>query len=148
MGLMSKRKGRAGEQEAVRSLTEAFGDIATFARNSMQAHGVAVSGNQSDILTNLPYAFEVKRTEDFKPKPWIEQARRQVGTGCLPVVMHRSNGEPWRFLFELHGPEFIRMVRAIHAFNKLPQAVQAHILAGPARKGSDLLTSEGTNAAE
>jgi Holliday junction resolvase len=143
MGLMSRNKGKTGERELCKLLRESLGDIGTFERNSMQAHGEARSGYQADILTNLPLDLEVKRTEEFKPKPWLEQARAQSKGDGLPVVAHRSNGEPWRFLMELTGAEFCRMVRALHMFNKLPKEVQAKLLAGPQGVASDLLTHEG-----
>lgn len=147
MGMMSKRKGRAGEQELCRLLKEALGDIGLFERNSMQAHGIE-GMSQKDILTNLPLAIECKRTEDFNPKKWLVQARTQNEAGRLPVVAHRANGEPWRFLFELTGPEFIRMVRGLVMFQKLPVEEQRRLLAGGTKVGSDLLHIEGSNAAE
>jgi hypothetical protein len=145
MGLMSKRKGRAGEQELCRLLRESLGDIGCFERNSMQAHGAARSGGQRDVLTNLPLDIECKRTEEFKPKQWLEQARSQQGTG-LPVVAHRSNGEPWRFLFELTGAEFCRVVRALEFYKKHREPGLREALALSAEQMQRL--TEGTNAAE
>lgn len=118
MGRMSKRKGKTGEQELCRLLRESLGDIGAFERNSMQSHGAAASGSQRDILTNLPLDIECKRTEDFNPKKWLQQARSQQTEDGLPLVAHRSNGEPWRFLFELTGAEFCRVVRALVFYKK------------------------------
>jgi hypothetical protein len=115
MGLMSKRKGRTGEQEVRRMLTDNLGDLGCFERNSMQAHNIK-GMSQKDILTNLPFAIEVKRTEAKLYRQWLEQAREQNETGCLPVLAHRSNGEPWRFIMELTPAEFFHVVRAIHHY--------------------------------
>lgn len=115
MGLMSKRKGRLGEQEIRRLLIDNLGDIGRFERNSMQAHNVE-GMSQKDILTNLPFAIEVKRTEAKLYRQWLEQARSQNEPGNLPVLAHRSNGEPWRFLMEMSPMEFFHVVRAIHHF--------------------------------
>lgn len=148
MGLMSRNKGKVGEREVCTLLREHLGDIGVFERNSMQAHGEARSGSQVDILTNLPIAPEVKRTEDFQPKKWLEQARSQARGGKLPMVFHRANGQPWRILFELHPQEFFRIMRALALFNSLPKAEQARLLAGNKAPASDLLTHEDSNAVE
>lgn len=147
MGLMSRNKGKTGERELCALLRESLGNIAAFERNSMQSHGEARTGMQWDILTNLPIALEVKRTEDVNPKKWLEQARRQAKGDRLPVVAHRSNGEPWKFLFELTPREFCRVMRAVHMFNKLPPEVQERMLRGPAIAGSDHLIG-GPNATD
>lgn len=147
MSMMSKRKGKTGEQEVCRLLRESLGDIGMFIRNSMQAHGVSQSGTQADILTNLPLAPEVKRTEDFNPRKWLLQARSQATGDRLPVVIHRANGEPWRFLFELNGAEFCRVVRAVHMFNKLPKETQAKLLSWSPQDGGALQLPNGGNDA-
>jgi hypothetical protein len=117
MGLMSKRKGRLGEQEVRRMLTELLGDLGTFERNSMQAHNLG-KVHQKDILTNLPLSIEVKRTEAKLYRQFIEQARAQTQNGELPVLFHRSNGEPWRVVMELTPAEFAHLIRAWHHFHR------------------------------
>jgi hypothetical protein len=117
MGMFAKRKGRAGEQEVCRLLKAGLGDLGAFERNSMQAH--AIEGmSQKDILTNLPLAIEVKRTEAKLYRQWLEQAREQNDPGNFPVLAHRSNGEPWRFVMELSIAEFFRFVRALTFYQK------------------------------
>lgn len=117
MGLMSKRKGRLGEQEVCTILRQLLGDIAAFERNSMQAHNVE-GMSKKDILTNLPLAIEVKRTEARTYKAFLEQARSQAMGGELPVLFHRSNGEPWKVVLELTPAEFAHLIRAYVAFTK------------------------------
>lgn len=139
MALFSRNKGKAGERELCAMLRASLGDLSPFERNSMQAHGEERTGDQTDVLCTIPWAFEVKRTELFKPKQWLEQARRQAKVPRVPVVAHRASHEPWRFLFELTGAEFCRVVRAVHMFNALPRAEQARLLRGPMAAGSDNL---------
>lgn len=117
MGLMSKRKGRTGEQEVRALLTAGLGDLGAFERNSMQAHGIQ-GMSQKDILTNLPLAIEVKRTEAKLYRQWLEQARKQNEPGAFPVLAHRANGEPWRFIVEFTPMEFFHFVRAIVHYAK------------------------------
>lgn len=112
MGAFSKRKGRLGEQEVRRLLTELLGDVGTFERNSLQAHNIK-GMSQKDILTNLPLAIEVKRTEAKLYRQWLEQARSQTGKGEFPVLFHRDNGKPWRIVMELTPAEFERFVRSL-----------------------------------
>jgi hypothetical protein len=117
MGLMSKRKGRLGEQEVCALLRQLLGDVAAFERNSMQAHNIE-GMSQKDVLTNLPAAIEVKRTEAKLYRQWLEQARSQAQNEELPVLFHRSNGEPWRVLMELSPVEFAHIMRALLHFTK------------------------------
>lgn len=117
MGRMSKRKGRLGEQEVCTILRQLLGDIAAFERNSMQAHNIQ-GMSKKDVLTNLPVAIEVKRTEAKTYRQFLEQARSQVTNGELPVLFHRSNGEPWKVVLELTPTEFAHLIRAYIHFTK------------------------------
>ncbi len=156
MGLMSKRKGRSGEQEVCALLRAGIGDLGAFERNSMQAHNIE-GMSQKDVLTNLPFAIEVKRTEAKLYRQWLEQARAQNEPGNFPVLAHRANGEPWRFVIEMSPMEFFHFARAILFYAKHGQpglrgpaftegmrqlkiATDAGRLPGP--------DSEGSNAAD
>jgi hypothetical protein len=143
MGLMSKRKGRLGEQEVCTILRQLLGDVAAFERNSMQAHNNGMS--KKDILTNLPLAIEVKRTEAKTYRQFLDQARNQAVDPELPVLFHRSNGEPWKVVMELSPTEFAHLIRAWLHFMKSGK---------PGLKGLDYnkvlaaIESEESNAAE
>ena len=90
MGMMSRRKGAAGEREAAEKLNEVLG---TKFHRGRQYHG----GPESpDLAGDLPgLHLEVKRVEALRLYPSLEQARRDAATDQVPAVMHRTNRKPW-----------------------------------------------------
>lgn len=88
MGAMSRRKGQRGEREAA----EALRAIGIEAHRTGQTCGL----DSPDVQTALPGVWmEVKRTERLNLRAAMEQAARDGGISRLPVVLHRSNRQPW-----------------------------------------------------
>ena len=53
-----------------------------------------------DVVTNLPWHFEVKRVEAGNPYKWLKQAQRDCGKK-VPVVAHRKTREEWVVILTL-----------------------------------------------
>jgi hypothetical protein len=108
MGMMSRRKGAAGEREAAEKLNEVLG---TKFHRGRQYHG----GPESpDLAGDLPgLHLEVKRVEALRLYPSMEQARRDAGTGEVPAVMHRMNKKPWVVI--VYADDLIRLLDVVDA---------------------------------
>lgn len=113
MGLFARNKGRRGEQEFCTDLRENLGDLGTFERNSMQSR---MGGK--DVLTNLPYAFEVKRAEKPAFNQWLVQASEQAAPNEVPVVVWRQNGKPWLLVLAVNLSTFCHIARAVWWYHK------------------------------
>jgi len=97
----SRAKGCRGEREFANLLKAAGHE----ARRGQQFAG----GNDSpDVVTSLPYHFEVKRTEALSLYKAMAQAKRDAVRGKPPVVAHKRNGEEW--LVVLRFEDFLKMV--------------------------------------
>ncbi len=106
MGMMSRRKGAAGEREAARKLTEILGT--RFVRGRQFRGGP----DSPDLAGELPgLHVEVKRVERLRIWEAVAQARRDAGTEQVPVVMHRANGKPWVMIVE--AELLIRLLDAV-----------------------------------
>lgn len=90
----SKQKGARGEREFAAFLTERGYE----ARRGQQFKG---GEDSPDVLTNLPFHFEVKRTERFQPHEALAQAVRDSNGGKVPVVAHRRNRGEWVALLRM-----------------------------------------------
>ena len=108
MGMMSRRKGAAGEREAAEKLNEVLG---TKFHRGRQYHG----GPESpDLAGDLPgLHLEVKRVEALRLYPSLEQARHDAGTGEVPAVMHRMNKKPWVVI--VYADDLIRLLDVVDA---------------------------------
>jgi Holliday junction resolvase len=89
----SRRKGVRGELELAHWLVERGFD----ARRGQQFRG---GDDSPDIITNLPYHIEVKRTERLQLYDAMEQAIRDSG-GDVPIVAHRRNRGEWLAIMRL-----------------------------------------------
>jgi hypothetical protein len=86
-----RQKGASGEREFSKLLTEQLG---VSARRSQQYAGGSVES--SDVLTELPYHFEVKRVEKLNLAEAMAQAIRDgEASGMTPLVVHRRNRGEW-----------------------------------------------------
>ena len=89
MRINSRNKGKRGELEAAKAVTECLG---VAARRGQQFSGL----EGEDIVTDLDGVhFEVKRTERLNLYKAMEQATLDAGTNDVPVVLHRKNNEQW-----------------------------------------------------
>lgn len=84
----SRQKGARGEREFAEYLRAHGHD----ARRGQQFAG----GPESpDVVSNLPFHWEVKRVEALQLYPALAQAIRDAKDGTVPVVAHRKNGQEW-----------------------------------------------------
>lgn len=104
MGKMSKTKGKVGEREVARLLTEAGFP----ARRGQQFKG---GGDSPDVVCDgLPgMHIEVKRTERFQLYPALTQAIADGDDLETPVVFHRSNGNEW--VVVLRAADFLSIMK-------------------------------------
>lgn len=89
-GNTSRQKGKRGERELARLLTEQGFE----ARRGVQYRG---GPDSPDVLCpDLPdLHFEVKRTERLRLYDAVEQAVAEAGDNQVPVVAHRRNRHGW-----------------------------------------------------
>lgn len=88
----AKRKGSAGERELLH-LLEAHGIPAH--RNLQQFVGGVDNPDIAATVCGLPVHLEVKRQERLRLSAAVAQAVHDANNHALPVVVHRSNRQPW-----------------------------------------------------
>lgn len=95
MGRSQRDKGKRGERELARVLSSYGYDC----HRGQQNRG---GGDSPDVVGLDGVHVECKRVEALNVEKAMEQARRDSeGSGNLPVVMHRKNGEPWKATCDL-----------------------------------------------
>lgn len=94
MSVMQKRKGKDGENELARLLTERLGTVVKRNLGQSRAGG-------HDLL--LPgWAVEVKRASSPQLATWWQQTLLQArNAGTRPVLAYRLDRAPWRFVVRL-----------------------------------------------
>jgi len=93
MPINSKQKGKTGELEAAKLLSEIFG---TNCRRGVQYQG----GPDSPDVVGIPgIHFEVKRCESLSIYTAMDQAERDSGID-VPCVLHRRNHRGWLFVVQ------------------------------------------------
>lgn len=97
----SRAKGCRGEREFANELKKAGHE----ARRGQQFSGL---GDAPDVVSDLPFHFEVKRTESLSLYVAMAQAIRDAAPGKPPVVVHKRNGKEW--LVALRLEDFLRLV--------------------------------------
>ena len=100
----SCQKGKVGEREWRDVLREKGFE----ARRGRQFSG---SEDSPDVVSNLPFHFEVKRVEALNIDKAVEQAQRDCGKK-VPVVAHRKNKRPW--LVTMLAEDWLSLVREKH----------------------------------
>lgn len=90
----SRAKGCRGEREFAGELRKAGHD----ARRGQQFSGL---GESPDVVSSLPFHFEVKRTESLSLYTAMAQAIRDAAPGKPPVVAHKRNGKEWLVVMRL-----------------------------------------------
>lgn len=97
----SRQKGARGEREFAEQLRQAGHE----ARRGQQFSG---SPDSPDVVSNLPFHFEVKRTESLSLYTAMEQAMRDCAPGKKPVVAHKRNGKQW--LVAMNLTDFLALI--------------------------------------
>lgn len=87
-----KKKGSAGERELLH-LLEAHGIPAH--RNDQRFVGGLERPDIAATVYGVPLHVECKRTERLRLSEAVAQAVRDANGHALPVVVHRSNRQPW-----------------------------------------------------
>ena len=88
----AKRKGSSGERELLH-LLEAHGIPAH--RNDQRFVGGLDRPDIAAEVGGIPLHVEVKRQERMRLSAAVNQAVRDANGHALPVVVHRSNRQPW-----------------------------------------------------
>ena len=95
MGRSQRRKGKDGELE----LSHELSSYGYECHRGQQHRG---GGDSPDVVGLDGIHIECKRVEHLNVEKAMEQAREDSeGSGDLPVVMHRRNGEPWKATCDL-----------------------------------------------
>ena len=103
-GKASRNKGKVGEREAAKVLSELLG--IEVRRAQQFAGGV----DSADIIGVPGLHVEVKRVERLRLYSAVEQSVNDGGINC-PIVMHRTNKQPW--LVSLRVSDLVRLSRII-----------------------------------
>ncbi len=90
----SRQKGKTGELEASKVLTELLG---VPCRRGQQFSGIG----GADVVGVEGVHFEVKRTQKPQILKAYQQAEEDAKGDDIPVVMHRRNNEPWMITLRL-----------------------------------------------
>lgn len=101
----SCQKGKVGERE----WRDVLKEKGFQARRGQQFSG---SPDSPDVVSNLPFHFEVKRVEALNIDKAMEQAKRDCGKS-VPVVAHRKNKRPW--LVTMVAEDWLELVREKHS---------------------------------
>lgn len=105
MSRSSREKGKRGERELAGRLRELG---VSEAHRGQQYHG----GTDSPDVVGMPGVhIECKRVERLRLHDAMVQSQGDAnGSGDVPVVMHRRNGEPWYVTLGLE--DFVSLYRA------------------------------------
>lgn len=95
----SREKGKRGEREFAAFLRE----NGIEARRGQQYNGL----EGEDVVSSLPYHFEVKRVEKLNIEDAMKQSIKD-SKDKIPVVAHRKNHNEW--LITMRAKDWIRMV--------------------------------------
>ena len=106
MGAKSRRKGKVGELEWAKFLT----DLGLPSRRGQQYSGLEGEDVKTAGLEELAH-WEVKRVEALSLYAAMDQALRDAG-GRIPLVAHRRCRQEW--LVVLRGCDLLRFAEAIH----------------------------------
>lgn len=88
----AKRKGNSAERELLH-LLEAHG-IPAHRNNQAFCGGIDRPDVYAEVC-GLPLHVEVKRQERLRLSAAVAQAVRDANAHALPIVVHRSNRQPW-----------------------------------------------------
>ena len=103
----SQRKGSAGERELLSILKEnGFPDAV---RNDQRYTGGKNNPDISTSFCGIPLHVEAKRAERLNITNAVCQAVRDADGKAFPVVVHRSNRQPWLVTFRLN--DFLEVIR-------------------------------------
>jgi hypothetical protein len=89
MGRSQREKGKRGERQAAKAVSEAIG---VPSRRGVQYQG---GKDSQDIVVQMEGVhWEVKFVERESVRSWVQQAESDAN-GLVPVVLHRKARTPW-----------------------------------------------------
>ena len=93
--MRSRDKGKRGELAFAKYIVERFDGINIDGEPVTCRRGQQFCGGEDspDVITNLPFHFEVKRTERLRLYDALDQAVRDGGSKA--VIAHKANHKPW-----------------------------------------------------
>ncbi len=98
----SNKKGKAGERELARELSEMFG------RKVFRSQQYSGANHDADLLGLPGIHIECKRVESMNLYAWIAQAEKDASVHDVPIVCHRKNDALWLVSLRLDDlPDFI-----------------------------------------
>lgn len=104
MSASSRRKGRAGEREAMgmlQNLVTPLYRVAGLQVPVIELNYAQAAKGGTDLLNVPLLAVEVKRCEQRSPGAWWAQACAAADDlGLEPCVVYRANRKPWRVMVE------------------------------------------------
>jgi hypothetical protein len=107
----ARKKGSGGELEFAKLLNDRFGGVG--ARRSQQYMGAPQS---ADIVSDLPFHFEVKRCQRLQFRDWWAQLRGEA-TDKIGVLAFRWNNGPW--IIAMDADDWCDVVRESDFFCEL-----------------------------
>lgn len=102
----SKRKGNAGELEALHLLEEEGLEVH---RNDQRYIGGKDNPDISLSAAGQRFHLEVKRKEKFSLYEAMDQAVADANGKAVPVVLHRKNRRPWVAILRMG--DFIQLLK-------------------------------------
>lgn len=98
MSRMSRNKGKRGEREAAKLLT----DAGFPAHRAVQYKGAAGSADIACPILEDRFHIEVKRVEARRGPTWLRQCREDA-PDRIPIVLLKQSRVPWRYLTDDEG---------------------------------------------
>jgi Holliday junction resolvase len=109
-------KGKVGEREWAEFLrSHGFA-----ARRGRQFSG---SPDSPDVVSELPYHFEVKRVENLNLVAAVQKATEDAG-GQVPVIAHRRNLSEW--LVTMKAKDWIELVKTWRKLEQNAETLQEY----------------------
>lgn len=106
----SRSKGKNGELEFSHYLK----DHGHEARRGQQFSG---GDDSPDVVSSIDWIhWEVKRVEALQVYKSVEQAKRDAGSGRIPVVAHRKNREEWLAIFPMD--DLMKLIERLERLEK------------------------------
>lgn len=99
MGRMSRDKGRKGERSVALEF-ERFGWTMR-GLEGMGDHLAHRNVGRREATGLVVLHVECKRAERLRLPEWVAQAEAEAPEGVPPLLVYRSNGEPWRAVMRL-----------------------------------------------
>jgi len=101
MGRKSINKGKAGEREFANYLK-------SNGINAMRGQQHKGTSDSPDVISDLPFHIEVKRTEYLNHYKALEKAKSE-SDGNPPIVAHRKNNKDWVII--MYASDFINSIK-------------------------------------